>query len=50
MCSFMSFELLCFLSPENMTPLYLSVYEAEVDTEENSQTVAEVYRDIRIQV
>ena len=46
----MSFELLWFMSPENMTPLYFSVYKLEVDTEENSQTVAEMYPDIRIRV
>lgn len=33
-----------------MTPLYFSVCKQEVDTEGNSQTVAEIYQDIRMQV
>lgn len=50
MCSLMSFELLWFMSPENMTQLYFSVYKVEVDTEEDIQTGAEVYQDIKIKV
>lgn len=46
----MLFELLWFMSPENMTPLYFSVYKLEVGTGENGQTLAETYQDIRIKV
>lgn len=47
MCLLMSFEL---MSPENMTLLYFSAYKLETDTENNSQTVAEIYQDIWIKV
>lgn len=34
------------MSPENMTPFYFFLRKQDVDTEGNSQTVAEIYWEV----